>query len=281
MPNLERPLFTESWFSRSVFAGLSAALHGDRHEVLAREGAFMSALVIELLERQRDGSLFNPGLYKFYAFCQQNLQRSNSQILQDLWALYMLGEKREGFFVEFGACDGIKLSNTLLLARDYAWRGILAEPDKFWHRDLAKNRSEANIDHRCVAPKSGDKIKFAHVPSMPELSRMVEIAPNDIHERSGNRAIVEEIEVDTVSLMDLLRTHEAPREIDYLSVDTEGSELEILSAVDFDAYRFRLISVEHAGDAAKRDAIKGLLEGHGYLRWRPELTRWDDWYVAN
>lgn len=66
----------------------------------------MSKLIIELLDSQRKGTLCDSELYEFYAFCQQRLSKSHSQILQDLWVLFMLKEKRNGFFLEFGACDG-------------------------------------------------------------------------------------------------------------------------------------------------------------------------------
>ena len=71
-----------------------------------------------------------------------------------------------------------------------------------------------------------------------------------------------------------------PDVIDYLSIDTEGSELEILQTFDFDAYKFRLITVEHAGEKEKREKICSLLESKGYNRWLPILSRWDDWYIG-
>lgn len=271
-------LFSLPWFSRGVFSGLDAYFHEGSERALEKEGAFMSELVLALLDKQRSSELFNPGLYDFYAFCQPRVMRSFSQILQDLWVLYMMKERVSGYFVEFGACDGVTLSNTCLLERDYGWHGILAEPNVYWHEQLSVNRN-CIISHKCVAPHSGNQVLFSHVPTMPELSRIYDIVPDDVHEHNGNRSIVENSIVETVSLLDLLREHNAPRWIDYLSVDTEGSEFSILKDFDFDEYSFRLISVEHAGDDLKRIEIKKLLESHGYIRWRPELTRWDDWYM--
>lgn len=272
-----KSLFSQPWFSRGVFSGVDAAFHKGEEAALWLEGSFMSQLVLQLLDQQRAGELYNAGLYDFYAFCQQRLHRSHAQILQDLWVLFMLKEKREGFFVEFGACDGVTLSNTLLLERDYGWTGILAEPDPHWSAGLKSNR-HCRISEKCIAPESGHSIPFLHISAMPELSRISDIVPDDIHERNGNRGQTKQIHVETLSLLDLLRENDAPQTIDYLSIDTEGSEYEILKAFNFDAYRFRLISIEHAGETVKREAIRLLLEANGYTRWRAELTRWDDWY---
>ena len=85
-------------------------------------------------------------------------------------------------------------------------------------------------------------------------------------------------DVETVSLNDLLDQHDAPAVIDYLSIDTEGSELEILRALDFSARAIHVITVEHNA-TPQRAEIHELLTGHGYRRMFENLSRWDDWYV--
>ena len=85
--------------------------------------------------------------------------------------------------------------------------------------------------------------------------------------------------VETVSLGDLLREHSAPETIDYLSIDTEGSELEILEAFDFQDYRFLAITVEHNHVQENRERIKNLLESKGYVNVLGNFSRWDDWYL--
>ncbi|MEL6666527.1 MAG: FkbM family methyltransferase [Pseudomonadota bacterium] len=244
------------------------------------ERSMAASFILHFLERERsDSSSAHSDIFSFFGFCHRNMGNTHSQILQDLWVLYSLDEIRKGYFVEFGACDGKLLSNTLLLEESYGWKGILAEPNREWHAALAEARS-AKIVHKCVAPRTGETVPFMATDQRPELSRMADIIPSDIHERNGNRSQHSLYDVETISLLDLLRQNDAPEVIDYLSIDTEGSEFEILSTFDFDAYQFRLITVEHAGESEKRERIRELLERHGYHRWLPELTRWDDWYVG-
>lgn len=65
-------------------------------------------------------------------------RKSKSQIRQDLFVLAELNFKTNGFFVEFGATNGIDLSNSHLMEKEFGWKGILAEPAKCWHKDLKK-----------------------------------------------------------------------------------------------------------------------------------------------
>lgn len=211
------------------------------------------------------------------AYCTAHVASSCAQLCQDLWVLWETGGKREGFFVEFGATNGRDLSNTCLLEQRHGWNGILAEPFTRWHTELAQNR-RARIDHRCVWKESGQQLQFVATPEMPEYAGLEARAFDDLHAtlrgQSGERMLVQ-----TVTLNDLLREHDAPSHVDYLSIDTEGSELDILQAFDFDHYRVDLISVEHAFNAAKRQALRELLEGHGYVQRFARFSRWDDWYV--
>ena len=85
-------------------------------------------------------------------------------------------------------------------------------------------------------------------------------------------------DVQTVSLNDLLAHWRAPRRIDYLSIDTEGSELDILAHFDFEAYEIRLITVEH-NHTALRQPIHDFLVAKGYRRKFEKLSNVDDWYV--
>jgi FkbM family methyltransferase len=214
---------------------------------------------------------------RFLAYCFVNRHQSRSQILQDLWVGYELGERREGFFVEFGATNGMLNSNTWLLEKKYGWKGIVAEPNPLWHSALMQNRS-SSIDRRCVSSSSGTKVRFLITDSVdPELSGVAEFAGGDhfAEVRSAGR----EIQVETVTLNQLLIDHDAPTKIDYMSIDTEGSEYDILRAFDFSRYAIDLISVEQ--NRKTEAAIDAILTRHGYTRVFKEFSQWDGWYVRS
>lgn len=199
---------------------------------------------------------------------------AKAQIGQDLFALFVLNWKRSGFFVEFGATNGVDLSNTYLLEKDFGWKGILAEPAAVWRDELTRNRN-AVIDFDCVWNESGHTLQFA-VAEQAEFSTLSGFTDSDSHRSTRASGVLQTVQ--TVSLQDLLERHEAPHEIDYLSIDTEGSEYDILSAFDFSRYEISVITCEH-NFSPKREQIHGLLSGNGYVRVYEGLSRWDDWFV--
>ena len=202
------------------------------------------------------------------------LPKSKSQLRQDLFVLSHLGFKKNGFFVEFGATNGLGLSNSHLMEKEFSWTGILAEPARCWHKELKKNRS-CNIETDCVWKDSNSILSFNQV-DIPELSTIVSFSNTDSH--SEARKSGETYEVNTISLSDLLKKYNAPKNIDYLSIDTEGSEYQILSHFNFSEFNFKVITCEH-NYTPMRQEIFSLLTQHGYVRVFEDLSLWDDWYI--
>jgi len=202
-----------------------------------------------------------------------NVDELQSEFGQDAFVLSQLSFKKGGYFVDFGAADGVFGSNTYILEKRYGWKGVLAEPARCWHEALQRNRS-AHIELACVAGKSGESVAFYEKGVLSSMRSYISFRQKLKRLTKPHRFY----EVPTISLLDLLRKHCAPEVIDYLSMDTEGSELEILDVFDFSAYRFRVITCEH-NYTAKRDRIRALLSAHGYDRVLESISGIDDWYV--
>ncbi|PLX99399.1 MAG: methyltransferase [Desulfuromonas sp.] len=206
--------------------------------------------------------------------CIDLLDKSRSQIRQDLFVLSELNFKKNGYFVEFGATNGLTLSNTYLLEKEFQWDGIVAEPARKWHAELNSNRS-CKVETKCVWSKSGEVIKFNET-EIGEFSTIDNYSSGDMHSESRKSGV--RYDVETISFLDMLETYNAPSEIDYLSIDTEGSEYEILENFDFNRYQFRVITCEH-NYTKDRDKIYELLTSNGYKRKFEALSQFDDWYV--
>jgi FkbM family methyltransferase len=212
---------------------------------------------------------------RFLALCGGMRHLAHGQILQDLWVLFELDFKPGGYFVEFGAYDGIVHSNTKLLEDRFGWTGLLAEPNPDLAAGLREHRA-AIVDSRCVWDTTGDAVDLL-ITGDAELSTVADHAERDLHTESRRVTAVRTVTVPTVSLNDLLDEHSAPAEIDFMSVDTEGTELRILRSFDFARHRPRLVAVEHNGRTGGR-RLDDLMAEQGYERRFRNLSDWDAWY---
>jgi Methyltransferase FkbM domain len=215
-----------------------------------------------------------PDLEDLTAFLSKHLRMSQSQILQDLLVAYLFRGK-QGFFCEFGACDGKTMSNTYFLEKELGWSGIVCEPSGKWHEALFAFR-DCSIDTKCVYEFSDQDVLFNETPD-GLLSTISTYSNLDILAEA--RINGEEYAVGTITLEDLLRKHNAPNYIDFLSVDTEGSEWDILEVFDFGSFQFGAIFVEH-NFGINRKKVSDLLIQAGYRQILLNHSRWDDWFIS-
>jgi FkbM family methyltransferase len=201
---------------------------------------------------------------------------SRSQLGQDVEVIKFYNDKENGFFIEIGASDGIELSNTYLLETKYNWKGICCEPIPSRFEKLVVNRPNSICINDAVYNQSGLQVTFDIAHNFDLLSGIAEHI--DCHKSTvdSNKSTVQ---VNTISLLDVLEKAKAPSFIDYMSLDTEGSELEILKAFNFEKYTFGLIDVEHNYIEPRRSEIKTLLLSKGYV-YKGE-NKWDDMYKHN
>jgi FkbM family methyltransferase len=199
---------------------------------------------------------------------------SKAQLRQDYLALMFAEYKNGGYFVEVGAADGIFASNTHLLEFRYGWRGILAEPSKSWHKDLESNR-KANLSYKAIFNESGHEKTFfeAEANNLSTMSEFRNFDGGGLHRKKFKEYLVQ-----TQSLSDLLIEFSAPLFIDYLSIDTEGSEYLIIRDFPFEKYDIKFISIEHNYNE-NRQRIQDLLISKGYSRYLPEISEYDDWFI--
>mgnify|MGYP003137853378 CR=1 FL=1 len=206
------------------------------------------------------------------------MESSYSQLGQDRWVLSQTTNKRGGYFVEAGACDGVELSNTYLLEKDYNWRGICCEPNADFHPSLRANR-KCHVDGSLLYDSSGDTQLFHKAGIFGGTQEDFKVEEDRLSLRLD--AVVEE--VSTLTLNDLLDKYNAPPLIDYISLDTEGSEMKILSAFDFGAREVGLWTIEH-NSRQRRDggrylhSIIDLMQKNGY---KALLRDWDVWFYKS
>jgi FkbM family methyltransferase len=204
---------------------------------------------------------------------RNNFTYSRSQLWQDIFVVLVSGAKRGGYFVEIGVGDGEKLSNTYLAEKQYGWTGILAEPNPAFHQSIAAKRTSI-LDRRAVFSQSGKTLDFLMDENEGELSTLVDFDGRDSHVRKGAT-----FPVRTVTLDELLAEHGAPQIIDYMSIDTEGSEYEVLKALDLTKRKVMIFTIESNYDAEKMQKIDSVLLKLGYRIVLSEISLFDTWYL--
>lgn len=221
-------------------------------------------------------------LYNFFTYVIQNRERSYSQLFQDLFVEFLFAGKRGGRFLEFGATDGHSLSNSLLLEEALGWTGVLAEPDPQWHQRLRANRPTSSIVTDCIHHTTGLEIDFIS-SGIGELSTMAGYENTEEGSYSSGNvnarlSAFNRIKVTTFSLNDLFEQYFDGAPIEYMSVDTEGSEVEILSAFNFEKFGPAIVSVEH-NHTENQSQLDALFSDADYVRLFRQETDFDAWFV--
>lgn len=205
-------------------------------------------------------------------FLHNNFCNSQSQILQDLICLMVTQQKTNGYFVEVGVGNGVDISNTYLLETAYDWAGLLVEPNRSSHENIAANR-KATLDKRAASSEMTGQLEFAENIAEGEFSKIVS--------QEGDRAVEGSVyyKVDIASLDQILQDAGAPKQIDFISLDTEGTEIDILKSVDLKTYTFGFMAIEHNAEPGKIEALEALLKPYGYHRILTSYSLFDGWFV--
>jgi FkbM family methyltransferase len=180
----------------------------------------------------------------------------------------------DGYYVELGAVDGIGLSNTLYFELKRNWAGLLIEPSPNNYFKCLENRSSKNaiICAACTSFEYSQKfveMVYSHYMTTP-VGLDTDITDPASHAQSGALYLGSEKErIFTFGalarpLSDILQEVNAPKIIDFLSLDVEGAELEVLKGVDHDIFQFKVICVESRNIQRVQDYLEPL--GYEYQR---------------
>ncbi len=189
-----------------------------------------------------------------------------SQAGQDKWVVDFFRSKKNGFFLDIGAHNGVDINNTYYLENELNWNGICIEADPKIFDILKKNR-------KC------DCVNLAVSDKIGEINFIQDGFSGRISEGGSLKMISSTIDL-------ILDKYNAPTLIDYISLDVEGYESKVLSKFPFDKYEFILMTVEHnlyTGGADNKQKIKDILINNGYVisheNVKHDNLEFEDWYI--
>ena len=223
----------------------------------------------------------NKDLLKNFIDSFDKIEKVYSQLYQDAFASFIIGNKYDKSYLEFGATDGLNLSNSYLLENSYNWKGVLSEPSVQWHEFLKRNRKNTQIITKCIWKESGKKLDF-FMSENGELSTLKDFVESDKTSMPGNTELRKKsgkmISVETISLNDVIKEYFSDICPSYISIDTEGSEYEILKSFDLNKFRPKLFTIEHNFTETESKIDEHLII-NGYVRIFRKLTSFDAWYI--
>jgi len=192
----------------------------------------------------------------------------NSQYNEEQIIINFFQRKKDGFLVDIGAVDGVINSNSRFLIQHLEWSGLLVEPNP----ETFKKLSNLYID-------LNDKIKLENVAIFNEEKQNVDfhIYGDDVIDSQGStisdefrqRVIIQTgdkytktIKTQTITLKTLFASNNIKDEFDFLSVDCEGTDYEVLVSNDWDVYRPKLLCFEASINV---DKVEDLLRDNDYV----------------
>ena len=163
---------------------------------------------------------------------------SYAQNFEDVMLARVFGGRTDGFYVDVGAGDPVELSVTKWFY-DLGWNGINIEPNPVFHQKLMAERAR-DINLKCGAGAFDGEAQYFQVPA-GELSSF----DRDVraHAEAAGMPVVP-ITAAVLRLTTILDRHANERLIDFLKIDVEGWEREVLTGLDLQRYRPTVIVVE-------------------------------------
>lgn len=238
---------------------------------IKRRAAINSKELCEQIDARFKSTLSDQDL-KLYL---QSVRYSKAQARQDLIALFLNKFQHGGNYIEIGATDGVVLSNTHLLSRNFGWTGILVELNLHYFKKLMKNRKTDKLFNCAISNSSGNEVDFFET-KYPELSTLrIDNEDAWLNERNIG---VKKTKVKTLTLADLINNSGQESPINFLSIDVEGAELEVLSSFNDTKVPVLYICVEHSNNESRRTAIADIMSAKGYCKLEFGFDYWDDWY---
>jgi FkbM family methyltransferase len=201
----------------------------------------------------------------------------NTDENNDIWVLQVLKQKFNGVFIEAGTAGK---SNCLTLEKHFNWSGVCLEPHSQSFEELLEAKRQTPIN-KCLYSYNGivdfyechdkqERLCYEQLSGIPDC---IEPWWIDIVKEYGTL-----VKKECITLEQVIIDHNLPTTIDFLQMDIEGAELDVLTSFPFDKYTFLTMAIE------KGDDYKDILNQHGYTMVQNPFrgdTNLDHYFVHN
>jgi FkbM family methyltransferase len=199
-----------------------------------------------------------------------------SQLGQDKYIDEFFNKKEKGIYIDVGAHDGESCSNTLFFEKFRNWTGICIEPGLDEFRNLNLKRNSININS-CISDYDGES-EFTYIKGYSNMLSGLSESYNESHkmriknEIESNGGTIEKIKIPVFKLQTILDKYNI-LDIDYCSIDTEGSEFNVIKSIDFNKTNIKIFSIENNyNDYSIREYLMDI--GYDFIK-----MQWDDIFI--
>ena len=236
-------------------------------DILADKNIF-NLFLKDILQRfQEETSLCRETYERLIEEAQSQNIIFTAQFAQDVMAYLFFCGKKDGFYIEIGANDGYNGSTTFF-AQQLGWKGICIEPQKETFERLQKYRNCA-LYNFAISDKTRKDVEFITFPERDFRSGIADTMSDSHIEEAKKLSSMSTATINTVTFGDMMKDFPDVKHIDFLSIDTEGHEMNVLRSIDFDKYSFGLITIE----TEENSDVVEFVEQKGY---KPLLTAGSD-----
>lgn len=194
---------------------------------------------------------------------------SCSQINQDIWVLEKTKYKSHGYYIDIGCADGELNNNTCILDKEFDWSGLCID---LLARNMQKRSCNVfkglvlNVEKEVDFVTSEFDLDFSGIKDkLTTFKEHMKYSPIEKHQTNRTQRVFD--------------TYAVPKFVDFLSLDVEGSELDILMGINFNKHNFGIIMLEHNFNQPMRDNMRLFLEDRNYNYITS--NQWDDVYMYN
>ena len=181
---------------------------------------------------------------------------------EDTAVLDYFKDKKNGFYVDVGCHHPTYINNTYLLHKQN-WSGINIDVSQF-SIDLFNYMRPQDLNYNCAISNKNKIVKLFYQKEFSQLSTIKSIQAKTVFQ--GN---IKEKDIQAFSLDEILnRDKYKNTKIDFLNIDVEGADLEVLEGLSFDKFKPELICLEIHDKEIKKSKIYNFLANKNYeLIW--------------
>ena len=222
--------------------------NGSKNEKLKARELYLSAL--EIVPNNQDSNkpyILRGIIRKRIWDCEKKLNK-NEKFFSEAGQDKLIKDKffknqRNGFFIEIGAFDGIEGSNCCYFEKYESWEGIAIEASPKQFQKLQKNR-KCEMINAVIGPEEKE-VEFCEITEgFTQMSGIYNSSYKDSMDR---------IQKKSNSKINLIKTKSTPfnkiipnnKIIDFISIDIEGNELDVINSIDFNQYEIKVILLEN------------------------------------